>query len=75
LEDEAAALPPETPGFDDVDRAGAHGASATYLKSLGILRGYEEPPGSGSFVLRYADPTKRMHVAVIMCRILDLPIN
>ena len=72
-EDEAAALPPETPGFVDVDRAGAHGASTTYLKSLGILLGYQEPPGSGTFVLRYAEPTKRMHVAVIMCRILDLP--
>ncbi|MHB9148988.1 MAG: S-layer homology domain-containing protein [Thermoleophilia bacterium] len=68
----AAALPSDTPGFVDVDRAGKHAASTTYLKSLDILRGYEEPAGSGTFVLRYAEPTKRMHVAVILCRVLDL---
>ena len=71
-EAEAAALPSGTLGFDDVDRASEHAASTTYLKSLDILRGYEESVGSGSFVLRYAEPTKRMHVAVILCRVLDL---
>lgn len=70
-EDEAAALPPGTQGFTDVDAAGKHAAAATYLKSRDILRGYETPADSGLFELRYADPTKRMHVAVILCRVLD----
>ncbi|MHB0980002.1 MAG: S-layer homology domain-containing protein [Thermoleophilia bacterium] len=70
-EDEAAALPAGTPGFTDVDATGKHAAAATYLKSRDILRGYETPAGSGLFELRSADPTKRMHVAVILCRVLD----
>jgi hypothetical protein len=73
-EDAAAALPPDAPGFTDVDAAGKHAAAATYLMSLGILRGYETAPGSGQYVLRYADPTQRMHVAVILCRVLDAEI-
>ncbi|MHB1345024.1 MAG: SpoIID/LytB domain-containing protein, partial [Thermoleophilia bacterium] len=70
-EDEATALPAGTPGFTDVDVAGKHAVAATYLKARDILRGYEAPAGSGLFELRYAEPTKRMHVAVILCRVLD----
>ncbi|HZK49018.1 MAG TPA: SpoIID/LytB domain-containing protein, partial [Thermoleophilia bacterium] len=72
-EDEAAALPSDTPGFADVAPGSTHWADTRYLKSLGVLRGYEEPPGSGTFVLRWADPTLRMHAAAVLCRVLDLP--
>ncbi len=70
-EDEAAALPAETVGFADVLATSPHWAPAAYLKSLGILKGYEEPLGSGTMVLRVGEPTKRMHVAVILSRILS----
>jgi len=69
----AAALAPETPGFADVPAASPHWAAATYLKTKGILQGYEEPVGSGNWFLHVADPTLRKHGAVILCRILDLP--
>jgi hypothetical protein len=72
-EEEAAALPAGTAGFADLDQASPHWAAATYLRSRGILLGYEEPAGGGTFFLRPGEPTKRMHVAVILGRILDLP--
>lgn len=68
--DEAAALPPGTLGFSDVEPSSPHSAPATYLKSLGILRGYVAPTGTG-MELRAGEPTKRMHVAVILGRVLD----
>ena len=69
----AAAMTPGTPGFADVPVSSTHWAAATYLKTKGILQGYEEPVGSGNLVLRVADPTLRKHVAAILCRVLDLP--
>lgn len=72
-EEEAAALSPDTPRFGDVADDSTHAAAATLLKSKGILQGYEIPPGSGEFFLRPEEPTKRMHIAVILTRILDLP--
>lgn len=72
-EDAAAALPAQTPGFPDVPASSPHHAAATYLKSVGVLKGYEDPPASGTFLLRPEEPTKRMHVAVLLSRVLDLP--
>jgi peptidoglycan hydrolase-like amidase len=72
FEDEAAALPPQTPGFADVSAAGPHASAATYLRHLGVLQGMESPVGSGIYVLNAAEPTKRMHVAVIISRLLGL---
>ncbi|MCZ7664053.1 MAG: SpoIID/LytB domain-containing protein [Thermoleophilia bacterium] len=72
-EDVAAALPPDAASFADVPVSSLHRAAATYLKSLGVLQGYEGPPGSGVYALHPDEPTKRMHVAVILSRILDLP--
>jgi hypothetical protein len=67
--EEAAALPAGTEGFTDLAPTGPHALPAAYLKSLGILRGYVAP--GGGMELRAADPTKRMHVAVILGRVLD----
>jgi hypothetical protein len=72
-EDEAAALPADTLGFADVPPTNPHWAAATYLKERGIIQGYEGPPGSGTVVLRVEEAIKRQHVAVILCRVLDLP--
>lgn len=69
-EDEAAALPASTPGFADVSLANIHRAAATYLKSVGVLKGYLAP--DGSVELRPAEPIKRMHVAVILSRLLGV---
>ena len=70
-EDEAAALPAGTPGFSDVPPSSTHWAAATYLKQRGILLGYETTDGSVP-ALGAGEPIKRQHVAVILCRILDL---
>ena len=72
-EDEAAALPPGTTGFGDVAPSSPHFGPAAYLKSLEVLQGYEEPPGSGTFLLHAAEPTIRAHVAVVLRRVLDRP--
>jgi SpoIID/LytB domain protein len=72
-EDEAAALPANTVGFADVLPGNPHWAAATYLKQTGIIQGYEGPSGSGTVVLRVDEAIKRQHVAVILCRVLDLP--
>lgn len=69
-EDEAAVLPADTPGFADVPLANIHHAAATYLKSVDILKGYSGP--DGSVELRPAEPIKRMHVAVILSRLLGV---
>jgi peptidoglycan hydrolase-like amidase len=72
LEAEAADLDPASAGFADLDPGSTHWGAATLLFSKQILRGYEQPPGSGVFVIRAGEPTSRMHVAVILGRILDL---
>jgi peptidoglycan hydrolase-like amidase len=69
-EDEAEALPAETPGFADVPLANMHHAAATYLKSVDVLKGYSGP--DGSVELRPTEPIKRMHVAVILSRLLGV---
>ncbi len=47
-EDEAAALPADTPGFADVPPTSPHWAAATYLKQQGIIQGYSGPPAGGA---------------------------
>jgi hypothetical protein len=68
----AAALPGTTPGFTDVAVGSTHWGAATYLFSRQVLRGYADPSESGAFALRPGEATSRMHVAVILDRILDL---
>ncbi|MFH1833824.1 MAG: SpoIID/LytB domain-containing protein, partial [bacterium] len=63
-EDEAAALPADTPSFADMSPADSHWGAATYLKQLDIIQGYTGPSGSGGTVLRPEEPIKRQHVAV-----------
>ena len=58
--------------FEDVAAASAHYQCALYLKGLGVLRGYEEPAGSGLFYLRPEEPLLRMHSAAVLARALDL---
>jgi hypothetical protein len=70
-DDEAGALAADTPGFSDVPYGSPHWAAATYLKQRGILLGYETDGGTGA-ELGAAEPIKRQHVAVILCRVLDL---
>jgi SpoIID/LytB domain protein len=65
-EDEAAALPAETPSFTDLAHSSVHWGAATYLKLQGVIQGY------GDGTLRPEEATKRQHVAVILCRVLDL---
>ncbi len=71
-EDKAAALPLTTPGFADVPATSPYWAAATYLKEQGILQGYPDPGGSDATFLRVDEAIKREHVAVILCRVLDL---
>jgi len=71
-EDEASALPFDTPGFADVPYGSTHWAAATYLLSKGILLGYGESDGFSASLLGAKEPIKRQHVAVILCRVLDL---
>jgi stage II sporulation protein D len=71
--DEAAALPASVSGFGDIPATDPHFLSTRYLKSLGVLLGYADPAGGAAVLLRPAEPIKRMHVAVILCRLLDLP--
>jgi stage II sporulation protein D len=68
----AATLPGTTPGFTDVAVGSTHWGAATYLFSRQVLRGYADPSESGAFALRPGEATSRMHVAVILDRILDL---
>ena len=72
-EDEAAALPAAVAGFSDVPITSPHYASTRYLKYLGVLQGYPDPAGGGKVVLRPGESVKRMHVAVVLGRVLDLP--
>lgn len=71
-EDEAAALSAGTPGFADVPADSEYWAAATYLKQRGILQGYLDEAGGDGTVLRVDESIKRQHVAVILCRVLDL---
>ena len=71
-DDEAAALLATTPGFADVPVTSDYWAAATYLKERGILQGYPDPSGSGAMVLKVDEAIKRQHVAVMLCRVLDL---
>src|SRR5680860_923677 len=67
--------PPARPGgperFLNWTPNSPHYAAATYLHSLGVLRGYEGSDAEG-FLLDPGASTMRMHVAVIVCRVLDL---
>ncbi len=69
----AEALPPDSPTFLDVPADSPHSQNAAYLKSVGVLRGYEEPAGSGMYHLHPDEPLKRMHAAVVLARALDVP--
>ena len=71
-DDEAALLSPDTPGFSDVPYGSTHWAAATYLMTQGILLGYGEPGEGAAPLLGAKEPIKRQHVAVILCRVLDL---
>lgn len=71
-EEEAAALQPVTSGFADVPPGSVHYANANYLKKQGVMLGYEGSPGGSVTVLGVDEPIKRQHVAVILCRVLDL---
>jgi SpoIID/LytB domain protein len=71
-DDEAAALPATAVGFADVPVGSEYWASATYLKKQGILQGYPDPSDSGAVILKVDEAIKRQHVAVILCRVLDL---
>ncbi|MBN1322258.1 MAG: SpoIID/LytB domain-containing protein [Thermoleophilia bacterium] len=71
-EDEAAALQAGTPGFADVPAGSAHYANANYLREQGIMLGYADQSGGSATVLGVSEPIKRQHVAVILCRVLDL---
>jgi len=64
--DEAAALPAGTSGFADVPKGSTHWAPAAYLLEQSIILGYADG------TLRPEEPIKRKHVAVILCRVLDL---
>jgi SpoIID/LytB domain protein len=71
-EEEAGALPAGTPGFSDVPRESPHWAAAAYVKQRGIILGYEDPSNPAATVLRVDEAIKRQHVALILCRVLDL---
>ena len=71
-ENEAFNLWPDAPGFADVPYGSTHWAAATYLLSKGILLGYGESDGFSASLLGAKEPIKRQHVAVILCRVLDL---
>lgn len=72
LESEVQAMPVGASLFADVPPGSTHARAASYLKTLNILRGYEEPPASGIFYLRPDEPLKRMHAACVLARVLDL---
>jgi len=72
-EEEAAAQPPDAPGFADVPASNPHAQAAAYLLGRGILRGYPDPDGTGAVLLRPPEPTKRAHAALILCRLVDRP--
>ncbi|MBN1629529.1 MAG: SpoIID/LytB domain-containing protein [Thermoleophilia bacterium] len=71
-DDEAAALSAGAPGFSDVPRVSPHWAPAAYLLSKMVLLGYGESDQGSGTVLGADEAIKRMHVAVILCRVLDL---
>jgi SpoIID/LytB domain protein len=73
LEDEVLTLPADAPSFADLELGATHEREAAYLKNQGVLLGYEDPPGTGRFVLRPGEATRREHIALILCRLLDLP--
>lgn len=70
-QDEAERLSRDVLGFSDVLAGSTHWAAATYLRQQGILLGYAGSDGS-SALLGAGEPIKRQHVAVILCRVLDL---
>ncbi len=61
------------PGFSDVSAASPHWAATVYLKVKGVLLGYGVADGDSAVTLGASEPIKRQHVAVILCRVLDLP--
>lgn len=70
-QDEAERLSRGVRGFSDVPVGSVHWAAATYLRQQGVLLGYAGSDGS-SGLLGAGEPIKRQHVAVILCRVLDL---
>jgi len=50
----------------------AHWANATYIRQQEIILGYLDPSDPSTTVLRVDEEIKRHHVAVILCRVLDL---
>ena len=73
LQGAAEGLPPGTTSFLDVPGESSHARNAAYLKSIGVILGYEEPAASGKYYLRPDEPLKRMHAAVVLARALDVP--
>ncbi|NLE74138.1 MAG: hypothetical protein GX604_05890 [Actinobacteria bacterium] len=67
------ALPPGTTSFLDVPEDSPHARNAAYMMSIGVIRGYEEPEGEGTYCLHPDEPLKRMHAAVVLARALDVP--
>jgi SpoIID/LytB domain protein len=65
-EDEAATLAAGAPSFTDLVPTNVHWGPATYLKLQGVIQGYSDG------TLRPGEATKRQHVAVILCRVLDM---
>jgi SpoIID/LytB domain protein len=64
-DDEASRLASSAQSFSDVPGDSPYWAAATYLRQQGIMLGYEDG------TLRPAEPIKRQHVAVMLCRVLD----
>ena len=70
----AAALAPDTPGFADVPLSSPHWAAATYLKTKGVLaRAMRNRWAAATWSSASPTLALRKHVAVILCRVLDLP--
>jgi SpoIID/LytB domain protein len=72
-QDEAEALSADTPGFADVAATSPHWAAAAYLRQKGVLLGYGDSDDGSAVMLGAGEAIKRQHVAVILCRVLDLP--
>ena len=72
-QDEAESLSGASLGFADVPASSAHWAAATYLKQEGLLLGYAGASNDTAVMLGADEPIKRQHVAVLLCRVLDLP--
>lgn len=72
-QDESEALSTDTLGFADVPVTSPHWAAAAYLKQKGVLLGYGDSADGSAVMLGAGEAIKRQHVAVILCRVLDLP--